>query len=79
MKPAAIVTGTLGLGTALVFGAAMLASAMFPNGGTVNVAWNGGMGFDKGFGAPVAVPAPGVIVNDGTDLMVPPDVASPQP
>ena len=36
MQRAAIVSGVLGLGTVLVFGAAALAAALFPNGGTVD-------------------------------------------
>ena len=40
MQRAAIVSGVLGLGSVLVFGAAALASALFPNGGTVNAGWN---------------------------------------
>jgi hypothetical protein len=68
MQRVAIVSGTLGLGTALVFAAAVLASALFPNGGTVQVGWNGG-GWEKGIAIPEPMPAPaiqpGVIVDEG--------------
>jgi hypothetical protein len=72
MRAAITVTGVLGLGTALVFGAAALVSLAFPNGGTVAAGWNGG-GWGKGgvavpMPAPMAVPAPmapaPVIVDD---------------
>jgi hypothetical protein len=71
MKRAAIVSGTLGLGTALVFGAAVLASTLFPNGGTVQMGWNNG-GWDKGIAMPAPMPMPvvierGVIVDEGKD------------
>jgi hypothetical protein len=48
MQRALIVGGVLGLGTAAVFGAAAVASALFPNGSTVAAAWNGGGMWDKG-------------------------------
>jgi hypothetical protein len=67
MQRAVIVSGTLGLGTALVFGAAAVASALFPNGSTVPMGWNGGgVIFDKGIAVPMPMPAePGVIIDDG--------------
>jgi hypothetical protein len=60
MRAGVIVSGVLGLGTVLVFGAAALVSAMFPNGATVAASWNGGMvwGKDSGFVNAIAVPAP---------------------
>jgi hypothetical protein len=67
MQRAAIVGGVLGLGTALVFGAAALTATLFPNGPMV--VSNGGMFMDKQvFGggiAPVPQPMP-VVVDDGT-------------
>jgi len=70
MQRVAIVSGTLGLGTALVFGAAVLAAALFPNGGTVQVGWSGG-GWDKGIAVPAPMPMPavepGVIFEEGKD------------
>lgn len=77
MQQVAIVSGTLGLGTALVFGAAVLASALFPNGGTVQMGWNNAR-WDKGIAipAPLPVPAiePGVIVEEGKDGTIGEDV-----
>ena len=69
MQRALIVSGVLGLGTAIVFGAAALASAMFPNGGTVNVGWNqGGIGIDKGVAVPMPAIEPG-FVNEKGDVI----------
>jgi hypothetical protein len=77
MQRVAIVAGTLGLGTALVFGAAVLASALFPNGGTVQMGWNGG-GWDKGIAMPAPMPMPaiepGVIIDEGKDGVITDDV-----
>jgi hypothetical protein len=42
MRAGFIVTGVLGIGTALVFAAAALVSLAFPNGATVAAGWNGG-------------------------------------
>jgi hypothetical protein len=62
MQRAVIVGGVLGLGTAAVFGAAAVASALFPNGSTVSAGWNGTV-FAKGgpvmVGGPVPVPPQG--------------------
>ena len=70
MQRALIVSGTLGLGTAIVFAAAALAAALFPSGSTVPMGWNGNV-FDKGIAvpAPMPVPAiePGIIVDEGKD------------
>lgn len=57
MRAGVIVSGVLGLGTVLVFGAAALASAMFPNGATVAAGWNGGQVWG-GDGMAVPMPAP---------------------
>ena len=59
MQRVAIVTGVLGLGTALVFGAAFIAATLFPNGGTVAVGWNTGWG--REIGVPMPMPAPEVM------------------
>jgi hypothetical protein len=70
MQRVAIVSGALGLGTALVFGAAALAAALFPNGGTVQVGWNGGVWDKGGIAVPMPMPAiePGVIVDEGKNI-----------
>ena len=72
MKRVAIVSGTLGLGTALVFGAAAIAAAMFPNGAMVAGQWNGGFAVDRAIAAPAPMPAPGtgpfVVIDDGKDI-----------
>ena len=64
MRPAIIVTGVLGTGTALVFAAAALVSVMFPNGGTVAAGWNGVMMSKGGMIAP-AMPVPMPVQFDG--------------
>jgi len=75
MNRVVIVSGTLGLGTALVFGAAAVASAMFPNGETVVSQWNGGMMMGKGIAVPAPMPAPivgpNVVIDDGKSLATP--------
>jgi hypothetical protein len=62
MRAGVIVSGVLGLGTVLVFGAAALVSAMFPNGATVAAGWNGGVVWGRDGGqfvnGGIAVPAP---------------------
>jgi hypothetical protein len=70
MRNGLIVTGVLGLGTAAVFGLAALASAAFPQGGTVGGMWNGswgGVGIDKPMPVQIAVPAPGFVVDGSTN------------
>jgi hypothetical protein len=62
MRNGLIVTGVLGVGTAAVFALAALASAAFPQGGTVAGMWNGGWGGGIGIAKPM--PAPGVVWND---------------
>ena len=44
MRSGVLVTGVLGLGTALVFGAAALTASLFPNGTVVQTSWGGGWG-----------------------------------
>jgi hypothetical protein len=58
MRAGLIVTGVLGIGTVLVFGAAALVSLAFPNGATVAAGWNGGgvVWAKGGVVAPMAVP-----------------------
>ena len=57
MRAGLIVSGVLGIGTVLVFGAAALFSLVFPNGATVSAGWNGGGGWANG-GMAVPMPAP---------------------
>jgi hypothetical protein len=68
MHRALVVSGVLGLGTVIVFGAAALAATLFPNGGTVNMAWGGGVMMDKGIAvpAPMPIPLPAVGTDDVT-------------
>jgi hypothetical protein len=79
MKQALVVGGTLGLGSAIVFGAAALASAMFPNGGTVSASWQMNREFvDKGgVFAPAPMPMPAIGIDDsvsnGKGIVVGPD------
>ena len=62
MRAAVVVTGVLGMGTALVFAAAGIVSAAFPSGTLVNSQWNGGCfdcgGWGKGGGIAVPMPMP---------------------
>jgi hypothetical protein len=86
MRRVLITSGVLGLGTALVFGAAALTATLFPNGATVAANMNSVM---MGVGKPmimqggfapapaIAVPAPGVVVNDGSGVA--PPVVAPEP
>ncbi len=67
MQRALIVTGVLGMGTAVVFGLAALTATLFPNGALVRAGWNGPVMMDRvapGFGpdfvSPNAVPVPGI-------------------
>jgi len=75
MHRAVIVSGVLGLGSVLVFGAAALAAALFPNGGTVNSGWNSfGGGMEKGIVAPAPMPIlvdPNVSVDEGKGVDAP--------
>jgi hypothetical protein len=65
MHRSLVVSGVLGLGTAIVFGAAALAATLFPNGATVNMAWGGNVMFEKGIAVPAPMPMPAV--EDWTD------------
>jgi hypothetical protein len=59
MQRALIASGVLGLGTALVFGAAAVTASLFPNGPTVAASFNGGdMMFAKPAMGGMAVPMP---------------------
>lgn len=61
MRAGLLVSGVLGVGTALVFAAAALTATMFPNGTVVRTQWNGGWGecFDcGGWGIPAPMPMP---------------------
>jgi hypothetical protein len=70
MHRSLVVSGVLGLGTAIVFGAAALAATLFPNGGTVNMAWGGNMMFEKGIAVQPAVGMP-VPMPVGIDVAIP--------
>lgn len=70
MRPIIYLTGVLGGGTALVFALAVVASVLFPNGGTVATGWNGmlmernwGGNVVGGVNVPVAMPAVAPAVN----------------
>ncbi len=70
MKAGVIVTGVLGTGTVLVFAIAGLVATLFPNGTLVNASWNGSTcdgcgGWQGGPVPPIAMPAPGVVVQGG--------------
>jgi hypothetical protein len=70
MRNGAIVTGVLGLGTALVFALAAVTATLFPNGTVVSNGMNGMM-FDRGFGGGgVAVPVPAPAINVGPDVTI---------
>ncbi|MEI7744483.1 MAG: hypothetical protein WCK58_12145 [Chloroflexota bacterium] len=61
-----VVSGTLGLGIAVVFGLAAITSALFPNGSTVAASWNGSWG--GGWAKPgIAVPMPAPVPMPGLD------------
>jgi hypothetical protein len=93
MRAAAVVTGVLGAGTAFVFAAAAVVSALFPSGSLVQSGWNGGCfdcggGWAKpGIGVPVPMPMPvpgiqgipekGVVILQSTGTAV--DVAPAMP
>jgi len=77
MRAGVVVTGVLGLGTAIVFAAAALTAMLFPNGTMVSGGFNGVM-MDRGFGGggvAIPVPAPAIAVpmqvtvgNDGSTV-----------
>ncbi len=86
MRRVLITSGALGLGTALVFGAAALTATLFPNGATVAANMNNVMiGVGKpmiqgGFAAPAPVMAvPGVVVDDGSGVAPPVIEPAPSP
>lgn len=61
MRGGLLVTGVLGIGTALVFAAAALTATLFPNGTVVTTQWGGWNGrcFDcGGWAEPMPVPLP---------------------
>jgi hypothetical protein len=76
MRAGFVVSGVLGIGTVLVFGAAALVSTLFPNGATVASGWNGGVMWGKGNA--IAVPAPGVMLDSGGNTFVVTDPAPPE-
>jgi hypothetical protein len=86
MRRVLITSGALGLGTALVFGAAALTATLFPNGATVAANMNNVMiGVGKpmiqgNFAAPAPVMAvPGVVVDDGSGVAPPVIEPAPSP
>lgn len=80
---AALVTGVLGLGTAVVFALAAVTATLFPNGTLVNQSWDGmwrgEVGWEVAVPAPMPMPAievdpalidPGIMVEgDGFDAL----------
>ena len=73
MRAGFIVTGVLGIGTALVFAAAALVSLAFPNGSTVAAGWNGGLSTKGDLMMPA--PAPIMIDANGGGVTIQPNVA----
>ena len=81
MKRILICTGVLGGGTALTFGAAMLAATLMPGGAVIPVT-NPDIMFGPGVqmkGGPVAVPWPASGTNVGPDVVVALPAESPSP
>ena len=84
MQRVLIASGVLGLGTAVVFGAAAVTATLFPNGPMVaagmNVMWErkGGVMMGVGVGGmeemPVPMPAPMIDVDEGKDVVIPQEV-----
>ena len=81
MQRVLIASGVLGLGTAIVFGAAAVTATLFPNGPMVAAGMNdvwirngvgvgGGVIMDVGKPIPMPMPAPGVVIDDGKDFVV---------
>lgn len=68
---ALLVAAVLGLGTAVVFGAAALTATLFPTGATVPAGWGGSgwgvKGGDIAVPAPVPVPVPAIEPGLGVD------------
>lgn len=75
MRSAFVVTGVLGLGTAVVFAVAALTATMFPNGTVLNTGMNGVMMDQRFFGGAVAVPAPAPAIDlaPGISVEAPPE------
>jgi hypothetical protein len=74
MHRAVIVSSVLGIGSVLVFGAAALAAALFPNGGTVNAGWNSFGGVERAIAMPAPMPVqidPDVLIDEGNGVDVP--------
>ena len=74
MHRAVIVSSVLGLGSVLVFGAAALAAALFPNGGTVNAGWNSFGGVERAIAMPAPMPVqvdPQVLIDEGKAVEMP--------
>jgi hypothetical protein len=81
MQRVLIVSGVLGLGSALVFAAAAVTAVLFPNGTMVAGGWNGSMFVEKGVGIggmPIPMTAP-VVIDEGKDLEVPAVEFDPEP
>jgi len=83
MRHGLVVSGVLGIGTVLVFGAAALVSAMFPNGATVAAGWNGGVvwGKDSGFvngGVVVPMPPPMQVPVEDVTVVTPAETPADQ-
>lgn len=79
MRAGVIVTGVLGLGTALVFAIAALTSTLFPNGTVVGGGMNGMM-VERGFvggGIAVPVPAPAIDIAPDVNVRVDPGIVAP--
>lgn len=79
MRAGIIVTGVLGLGTALVFAIAALTSTLFPNGTVVGSGMNGMMverQFGRG-GIAVPVPAPAIDIRPDVNIGVDPGIEVP--
>ena len=79
MQRVVIASSVLGLGTALVFGAAALTATLFPNGPMVAAGMNeiwmrngGGVLMDVGKPIPLPMPAPGIAVDNGKGFVVVP-------
>ena len=80
MRPGLIVTGVLGLGTAVVFAIAALTATLFPNGTIVSAGMNGVI-MDQRFvvGGGVAVPAPAIDIAPNVVVESPPDAVTTLP
>ncbi len=82
MQRVLIVSGVLGIGTAVVFGLAALTATLFPNGTTVAGGWNGAMidqGWAGGKGGPVPMPIGPDTVGSGSTIVVPDPSPVPDP